>query len=178
MFKPYAALGRAFAENAIVCSAASKTFSLAGMHTAHIITPNPELRSQVDAGLQKAAMFGMNPFGAAAVQAAYDEGEEWLQQVLAYIQGNMDFVAGFLAENLPQIRMIKPEATYLAWLDCRALGLDKARLEDLMLNQAGLYLDEGYIFGEEGAGFERINVACPRAILEDAMHRLANAVAH
>ncbi len=178
VFTPYAALGRAFAENAIVCSAASKTFSLAGMHTAHIITPNPELRSQVDAGLQKAAMFGMNPFGAAAVPAAYEEGEEWLQQVLAYIQGNMDFVAGFLAKNLPQIRMIKPEATYLAWLDCRALGLDKARLEDLMLNKAGLYLDEGYIFGEEGAGFERINVACPRAILEDAMQRLADAVAH
>ena len=92
----------------------------------------------------------------------------------------MDFMAAFLAEKLPQIRMIKPEATYLAWLDCRAVcrerGLDKAQLEDLMLNKAGLYLDEGYIFGEEGAGFERINVACPRAILADAMHRLADAV--
>ncbi len=177
VFTPYAALGRAFADNAIVCSAASKTFSLAGMHTAHIITPSPALREQVAAGLQKAAMFGMNPFGAAAVQAAYDEGEEWLEQVLAYIQGNMDFMAGFLAEKLPQIRMIKPEATYLAWLDCRALGLDKAQLEELMLHKAGLYLDEGYIFGEEGAGFERINVACPRYILEDALQRLADAAA-
>ncbi|MDA1100808.1 MAG: pyridoxal phosphate-dependent aminotransferase [Proteobacteria bacterium] len=176
VFKPYAALGGAFADNAIVCSAASKTFSLAGMHTAHIITPQPALRAQVGAGLRKAAMFGMNPFGAAAVQAAYDEGEDWLEQALAYIQGNMDFMAGFLARNLPRIRMIKPDATYLAWLDCRALGLDKAQLEDLMLNKAGLYLDEGYIFGEAGAGFERINVACPRSVLEDAMGRLANAV--
>ena len=176
VFKPYAALGEAFADNAIVCSAPSKTFSLAGLHTSHIITPNPALRARVIAGLLKATMFGMNPFSAAAVQAAYNEGEGWLDQVLAYVQSNMDFMAEFLEKNLPQIRMIKPEATYLAWLDCRALGLDKAQLEDLMLNKAGLYLDEGYIFGEEGAGFERINVACPRAILADAMHRLANAV--
>lgn len=180
VFRPYAALGGAFADNAIVCSAAYKSFSLAGMHTAHIITHNADLRAQVGAGLQKAAMFGMNPFGATAVQAAYNEGEDWLDQVLAYIQDNMDFMAAFFAEKLPQIRMIKPEATYLAWLDCRAVcrerGLDKAQLEDLMLNKAGLYLDEGYIFGEEGAGFERINVACPRAILADAMHRLADAV--
>ncbi|MDP6564212.1 MAG: MalY/PatB family protein [Alphaproteobacteria bacterium] len=176
VFQPYAALGQAFADNTVVCSAASKTFSLAGMHTANIITPNPALREQVAAGLRKAAMFGSNPFGAAAVQAAYDEGEDWLEQALAYIQGNVDFMAEFLAEHLPQIRLIKPQATYLVWLDCRALGLDQAQLEDLTLNKAGLYLDEGYIFGEEGAGFERINVACPRAILADAMHRLANAV--
>ena len=142
----------------------------------HIITSNADLREQVAGGLQKAKMFGLNPFSAAAVQAAYTDGEDWLEQALAYIQGNMDYLAEFLGENLPQIPLIKPDATYLAWLDCRALSLNQDQLEDLMLNKAGLFLDEGYIFGEEGAGFERINVACPRYILEDALHRLVEAI--
>jgi len=176
VFQPYAALGGAFADNAIVCTAASKSFSLAGLHMSHIITSNAALREQVAGGLQKAKMFGLNPFSAAAVQAAYTDGEDWLEQALAYIQGNMDYLAEFLGENLPQIPLIKPDATYLAWLDCRALSLNQDQLEDLMLNKAGLFLDEGYIFGEEGAGFERINVACPRSILEDALHRLVEAV--
>jgi cystathionine beta-lyase len=176
VFQPYAALGGAFADNAIVCTAASKSFSLAGLHMSHIITSNADLREQVAGGLQKAKMFGLNPFSAAAVQAAYTDGEDWLEQALAYIQGNMDYLAEFLGENLPQIPLIKPDATYLAWLDCRALSLNQDQLEDLMLNQAGLFLDEGYIFGEEGAGFERINVACPRYILEDALHRLVEAI--
>ena len=176
VFQPYAALGGAFADNAIVCTAASKSFSLAGLHMSHIITSNADLREQVAGGLQKAKMFGLNPFSAAAVQAAYTDGEDWLEQALAYIQGNMDYLAEFLGENLPQIPLIKPDATYLAWLDCRALSLNQDQLEDLMLNQAGLFLDEGYIFGEEGAGFERINVACPRYILEDAWHRLVEAI--
>lgn len=176
VFQPYAALGGAFADNAIVCTAASKSFSLAGLHMSHIITSNADLREQVAGGLQKAKMFGLNPFSAAAVQAAYTDGEDWLEQALAYIQGNMDYLAEFLGENLPQIPLIKPDATYLAWLDCRALSLNQDQLEDLMLNKAGLFLDEGYIFGEEGAGFERINVACPRSILEDALHRLMEAI--
>ena len=176
VFQPYAALGGAFADNAIVCTAASKSFSLAGLHMSHIITSNADLREQVAGGLQKAKMFGLNPFSAAAVQAAYTDGEDWLEQALAYIQGNMDYLAEFLGENLPQIPLIKPDATYLAWLDCRALSLNQDQLEDLMLNKAGLFLDEGYIFGEEGAGFERINVACPRYILEDALHRLVEAI--
>lgn len=176
VFQPYAALGGAFADNAIVCTAASKSFSLAGLHMSHIITSNADLREQVAGGLQKAKMFGLNPFSAAAVQAAYTDGEDWLEQALAYIQGNMDYLAEFLGENLPQIPLIKPDATYLAWLDCRALSLNQNQLEDLMLNKAGLFLDEGYIFGEEGAGFERINVACPRYILEDALHRLVEAI--
>jgi cystathionine beta-lyase len=176
VFQPYAALGGAFADNAIVCTAASKSFSLAGLHISHIITSNADLREQVAGGLQKAKMFGLNPFSAAAVQAAYTDGEDWLEQALAYIQGNMDYLAEFLGENLPQIPLIKPDATYLAWLDCRALSLNQDQLEDLMLNKAGLFLDEGYIFGEEGAGFERINVACPRYILEDALHRLVEAI--
>lgn len=176
VFQPYAALGGAFADNAIVCTAASKSFSLAGLHMSHIITSNADLREQVAGGLQKAKMFGLNPFSAAAVQAAYTDGEDWLEQALAYIQGNMDYLAEFLGENLPQIPLIKPDATYLAWLDCRALSLNQDQLEDLMLNKAGLFLDEGYIFGEEGAGFERINVACPRSILEDALHRLVEAI--
>ena len=176
VFQPYAALGGAFADNAIVCTAASKSFSLAGLHMSHIITSNADLREQVAGGLQKAKMFGLNPFSAAAVQAAYTDGEDWLEQALAYIQGNMDYLAEFLGENLPQIPLIKPDATYLAWLDCRALSLNQDQLEDLMLNKAGLFLDEGYVFGEEGAGFERINVACPRYILEDALHRLVEAI--
>ena len=99
-----------------------------------------------------------------------------LEQALAYMEGNLDFMQAYLAQHLPQVKMRKPEGTYLAWLDFRGLGLNKDELEHLMFDEARVYLDEGYIFGPEGEGFERINIACPRGILVETMERVRRVV--
>jgi cystathionine beta-lyase len=117
-----------------------------------------------------------NAFGIVAQKAAYGESEAWLEKVLVYIEENMNFIDVFVKEKLPEVVFVKPEGTYLAWLDFRKLGMDKLALEKLMQVEAKLALDEGYIFGEGGEGFERINVACPRAILEEALNRIEKAI--
>ena len=109
--------------------------------------------------------------------AAYNEGEEWLAQVLDYLSENANYLESFVAERIPEIKVVHPEGTYLVWLDCRGLGLDKLELEALMHEEAKVLFDEGYVFGTEGEGFERINIACPRSILTDALERIEAAVA-
>ena len=106
------------------------------------------------------------------MEAAYTRGEEWLQQVMEYIEENLDYLKDFVCRNLRGIEVVPPEGTYLVWLDCRGLGLDKWELKKLMLEKAGVYFDEGFIFGPEGEGFERINIACPRDILSEALERI------
>lgn len=175
-FTPFATLGDEFAENALICTAPSKTFNLAGLATSNIIIPNPELRLRFERTLNSNGLHGVNTFGMVALETAYREGEEWLAQVLDYVAGNFRFLRDYLAEHLPQIDVIEPEGTYLVWLDCRRLGLDKTALERLMLTEARVFLDEGYIFGAEGEGFERINIACPRSILAEALQRIKAAV--
>lgn len=175
-FTPYATLGEQFAANAVVCTAPSKTFNLAGLATSNIIIPNPELRVRFERTLNSNGLHGVNTFGMVALEAAYAHGEEWLTQVMDYIAGNLRYLQDYVAQHLPQIDVVHPEGTYLVWLDCRRLGLDKAALERLMLEEARVFLDEGYIFGSEGEGFERINIACPRAILAEALERITAAV--
>lgn len=114
--------------------------------------------------------------GLHACKAAYETGREWLEELKIYLKGNLDYVRTYLAKNLPQIKLIEPEGTYLIWLDCRALGLSEERLEHLIVHEAKLWLDAGAIFGEPGEGFERINIACPRAVLVEAMSRFDRAV--
>jgi cystathionine beta-lyase len=174
-FTPFATLGEALAQNAIVCTAPSKTFNLAGLATSNIIIPNRELRLRFERTLNNIGLHGVNTLGMVALEAAYTHGEEWLTQVMNYIAGNLRFLRDFVAEHLPQIQVIEPEGTYLVWLDCRGLGLDKAELERLMLGEARVFLNEGYIFGREGEGFERINIACPRSILAEALQRIKEA---
>lgn len=175
-FTPYATLDEQFAANAVVCTAPSKTFNLAGLATSNIIISNPELRVRFERTLNNNGLHGVNTFGMVAMEAAYAHGEEWLAQVMDYIGGNLRFLRDFMAQHLPQIHVVEPEGTYLVWLDCRRLGLDKAALERLMLDEARVFLDEGYIFGPEGEGFERINIACPRSILIEALQRIKAAV--
>lgn len=175
-FTPYATLGDDLAQRAVICTAPSKTFNLAGLATSNIIIPNAELRGRFQRTLTNIGLHGSNIFGISALTAAYTEGEPWLDALMAYIADNYRFLRAYLAEQLPQIKVIEPEGTYLVWLDCRGLGLDKAALEHLMLDEARVFLDEGYIFGEEGAGFERINIACPRSILAEALARISAAV--
>jgi cystathionine beta-lyase len=176
-FTPMAALGREMAEKTIVCTAPSKTFNLAGLHTANIIVPDTKARRRFMATLARCGMSKWaNPFGLVACETAYREGTSWLTQVLAYVEGNLDFLTMYIHKNIPAIKVIRPEGTYLVWLDCRGLGMDQWQLRDLMLNKARVFLDEGYIFGPEGVGFERINIACPRPILADALERIKTAV--
>lgn len=157
----------------ITCTAPSKTFNLAGMHTSNIIIRNDELKSKWTA---EAGHIGLSPLSIVAVIAAYQESEDWLEQVKEYIDKNLDFIGEFMKEQLPEGKYVKPEGTYLVWIDLRAYEPDYRVLSDLMVEEAGVLLDDGHIFGDEGDGYERINAACPRAILEDCMKRIAKAV--
>ncbi len=176
VFTPFAKISRDFAQHSIICTAPSKTFNMAGLQTSCIIIPNDDLRAQFIKTLQSNGLFGVASFGMVALQAAYDHGEEWLKQMLEYLQGNLDYMQSYIAEHIPQISVVQPQGTYLVWLDCRRLGLTKSELKRLMMEGARVYLDEGYIFGAEGEGFERINIACPRSILAEALKRIAQAV--
>ena len=175
-FTPFAMLGEPFSQSSITCSAPSKTFNLAGLHTSTLIIPNQALHARYVETLRKHGLSGLSSFGIVALQAAYEHGEPWLEQVMGYIEANYRYLEAYVLEALPQIKVIKPEGTYLVWLDCRALGLDAKQLRQLMLEQARVYFDEGYIFGPEGEGFERINIACPRTLLIEALNRIKSAV--
>jgi cystathionine beta-lyase len=175
-FAPFATLGDDFLQKSITCTAPSKTFNLAGLHTSNLIIPDKKLRLRLMKKLRNNGMTGMGTFGMVALEAAYNHGEAWLADIMRYVEGNFQYLESFCSEHLPQIRVIKPEGTYLVWLDCRELGLTPEELEQVMLERAGLYLDEGYIFGDEGAGFERLNIACPRSLLKEALERIRNAM--
>jgi cystathionine beta-lyase len=176
-FTPFATISPEFSRRSIVCTAPSKTFNLAGLQTSCIVIPDETLRTRFQKTLQSNGLFGVGPFGLVALQAAYDHGEPWLEQVLDYLAGNLDYLEAYIAENIPQIDLVRPEGTYLVWLDCRRLGLNKAELQRLMLEQARVYLEDGDIFGPESEGFQRMNIACPCPILAEALDRIKNAIA-
>ena len=142
----------------------------------NILIPDDGLRERFLKEIEAAGYSQVNALGLVGCQAAYETGEEWLTQLKEYLAGNRDFVRNFLKEQLPQIRMIEPEGTYLLWLDFRALGLPEAELEKLIIEKAGLWLDSGAIFGVDGEGFERFNIACQRSTLEKAFGKLKKAV--
>lgn len=159
----------------ILCTAPSKTFNLAGMNLSNLIIWNPELREKMMKLFWRDGMPSQNPFGFIACQAAYDKGEAWLEALLTYLNGNRSFVQEYITANIPKLYAVPLEGTYLQWIDCTKLGLSKEALENLMLDY-DLFMDEGYLFGEGGIGFERLNLACPRKVLEAAMERLKAAV--
>ncbi len=172
-FQPYAQLGEQFANHSIVCTAPSKTFNLAGMHLSNLVIANGDLKNAFDTYLFETGIAGgLNPLALVATETAYREGEDWLAQLLDYIHGNYRAVETFFADNLPQLRLTDLQGTYLAWIDFRALGLDQPSLEKMTQLDAKVLFDEGHIFGPEGFGFERINLACPRPLLDLALHRL------
>ena len=174
---PFAAISPEFANNSITCVAPSKTFNLAGLQTSSLIIPNKAVRDVYSKFLDNIGIMRPNAFGIVATQAAFNHGEEWLEQLIDYLQGNLDFLKDYLVQNIPMIKVIEPEATYLLWLDCRLLGLEPVKLHEFILKDAKVFLDEGYIFGEEGNGFERINIACPRATLAEGLNRIRDAIA-
>ena len=164
------------AEYSVICTAPSKTFNLAGLQTSNLIVENDQLREMLKDEISKTGYGSCNQLGMIACRAAYEEGQEWLDEVRAYIKGNYDYVKHFVAEKLPMVRIIEAEGTYLVWMDFRGLRLTSEQLNQLVIGKARLWLDDGAMFGPEGAGFERWNLACPRAILVEAMERLEEAI--
>lgn len=173
---PFASISPAFAHNSITCTAPSKTFNLAGLQTSSIIIPNKKYYKIYKNILDSLALDENNVFGLVALEAAYRYGEEWLEQLLSYLNENLKFLMKYFKESIPKIKVIKPEGTYLVWLDCRQLGLSAKGLNNLMIKKAGVALDDGYWFGAEGKGFMRINIACPRSFLEEGLGRIEKAV--
>ena len=173
---PFATLGEEYQQNCIVCTAPSKTFNLAGLQVSNIFIPNQKVRRAFRKQIDAAGYSQLNTLGLVACQAAYAYGEEWLTQVKAYIRSNITFVDDYLKQNLPQIKMLPIEGTYLVWLDCSALGMTADEREQWLWHEAKLWLDGGGIFGKEGEAFERINVACPRATLLQGLEQLKAAV--
>jgi len=162
----------------ITCTSPSKTFNIAGMKLANIIINDPGLRERWREEIERFSIGHPNPLSITATIAAYNEGEDWLEQVKAYIDENFTFMKQYVDSHLPRAYFSIPEGTYLAWIDFSGYVPDKIELENLLQIKAGLALDEGYIFGEEGACFERINVACPRSILKDCLNRIRAALEH
>ena len=172
----FASLDERYAGISLICTSPSKTFNTAGLQVSNIWIPNPALREAFERAVRQTGYSQLNVMGLAACRAAYEEGEEWYLQLKDYLKGNLDFTRKFLERELPEVHLIEPEGTYLLWLDFRDLQMTEEEREDLILNRAGLWLDSGAIFGEDGEGFERINIACPRKVLEEALVRLRDAL--
>lgn len=164
------------AEDTILCTAPSKSFNLAGLQVSNIFIPGAALRARFKQELDRISYSEPNCLGMVACKAAYQGAEEWLEECKAYMRGNLDYVRSFLAENLPQIKLVEPEGTYFAWLDCSGLGLSKAELDELVVKKANLWLDSGAIFGACAEQFQRVVLACPRSTVEKAMTQLKAAV--
>lgn len=172
----FASVKSEFADFTIICTAPSKTFNLAGLQNSNIFIPNRQLRHAYKKELSACGCGGTNCMGMAACQAAYEAGADWLEQLKQYLAGNLAYIRQFLREKLPDIALIEPEGTYLVWLDLRKLGLTEQQQRQLIVQDAKLWLDTGTLFGQGGEGFERINIACPRTTIEQAMQRLEHAV--
>lgn len=163
------------AYNMIMCHAPSKTFNIAGLEASAVIVPDAKLRDRMQAALDGAHINVPNIFAMPAYLAAYTECDDYLEQELRYLWENILTVERALQRDLPRIRMTRPEGTYLLWLDGRGLGLDDTGVTDFFVNDCGIAINPGSLFGEEGAGFVRLNIACPRATLERALEQMRQA---
>lgn len=171
----FASLSEAARERCVIFTAPSKTFNLAGLQVSNVFIPNEELRRAFTEERRRTGYEEMNIFAPAACQAAYTYGEDWLEELKAYLNENKNFVRQYLEENIPEIRLVEPEGTYLLWLDCSGLGMSDEELENGMVQDAKLWLDRGSMFHALSGQFERVNIACPRAILQQAMEQLGAA---
>jgi len=172
----FANLKESFQNISITCTSPAKTFNLAGLQVSNIFIPDSRLRGKFKLEIAAAGYSQLNTLGLTACEAAYRDGTEWYQELMIYLNDNISFLRSYLKSELPQIKMIEPEGTYLIWLDFRGLGLSETELETLVVKNANLWLDSGAIFGKTGEGFERINIACPREVLKTALEQLKNAV--
>lgn len=163
-------------ERCIIATAPTKTFNLAGLQISNIIIPGEEIRRKFIKDVDAVGYSQANTIGIVACEAAYRYGQEWYEELKKYLKGNLDFVRDYLKTELPKIKLIEPEGTYLIWLDFRGLSLCERELEELIVKKAGLWLDSGAIFGRTGAGFQRINIATNRSVLKEALDRIKAAI--
>lgn len=173
---PFASLSERFAANSITCAAPSKTFNLAGLNTAYVVAPNAAIQARYAAMSAKASMAELNVFGSEAMIAAYNEGEAWLDALLLYLKENFNYLQSFIETEIPAVKVFPLEGTYLAWLDFRGLELGVQELDHLLVHEARVGLNEGHLFGREGEGFQRMNIACPRSLLAEGLTRLRDAI--
>ncbi len=171
-----ASVSQELEQDMIVCNAPSKTFNIAGIPASNVIIANEKLRSAYRQVLRSSGLALPNVFAVTAVEAAYTYGEAWLNELLLYLEENYRLASSFIAEHIPEIKVIEPEGTYLLWLDCRGLGLNDKELDSFIKEKAKLLLEPGTIFGTGGSGFQRMNIACPRSRLLEALQRLETAV--
>lgn len=172
---PYASLGERYAKSAVVCTAPSKTFNLAGLQLSNIFIPNPDLRAAFRRTLDRTGYDEPSVFGVVATQACYERGGEWVDELKGVLDENYAVLEAAVS-RMPGVELVPLESTYLPWLDCRGLGLNDDELKRLVEHDAKLWLDMGTMFGPEGAGFVRVNLASPKAMIEDACGRLERAV--
>nr|WP_317408509.1 PatB family C-S lyase [Fournierella massiliensis] len=173
---PTASLSEQVAGEVISCISGTKTFNLAGLQASTTVFPNMRMKELYDKAWMNMDIHRNNAFSLTAMEAAFNEGEEWLDQLLEYIDGNFNFIRDYCAAHIPQIKPNLPDATYLVWLDCRELGMSNEELRRFMIEKAGLGLNEGWSFGRSLNGFMRLNAACSRKVLEQAMKQLEEAV--
>ena len=171
---PLAGISEEIAQNCVVCMAPSKTFNTAGLTTSFLVIPNKRHLVAYERVMRLPHLHMGNIFGTAALEAAYMHGDEWLAQLLKYLQENYAFLERFFNENLPEIKVMRPEATYLIWLDFSAFGLTDETINQKLID-AGVGLNRGVQFGKQGSGFMRINIGCPRSVLEEALFRIQKA---
>lgn len=172
---PLASLSPDIAAQTITCVAPSKTFNTAGLQASAIIFSNPKLHAPFEAAVQRLHIAKSNVLGITALQAAYRHGEPWLEELLPYLDANVELIIDTLAAKAPKIKLYRPEGTYLAWLDCRELGLSQPELRRFFAEEARVGLNDGATFGTQGVGFMRFNFGCPKATLQKGLERIAKA---
>jgi cysteine-S-conjugate beta-lyase len=173
---PIASISEEMSQNSITCISTTKTFNLAGLAESLVIIPNKTIQNTFQKTLNRTGADMINIFGMIAAEAAFKYGEEWLEDLIEYLQGNLNILTDYINKNISAIKVIKPEGTYLAWLDCKTLLKDERKLREFFVKQAGVGLNDGIIFGTDGSGFQRINFACPRTMLLDGLQRIEGAV--
>ena len=173
---PTATVTEEIGKHIISCISGTKTFNLAGLQASTTVFPNADIKKKFDTFWMNMDIHRNNAFSSVAMEIAFNQGEEWLEQLLEYLDGNFELIRSYCAENIPQIKPNIPDATYLVWLDCRDLGMDNETLRKFMIEKAGLGLNEGYTFGRSLSGYMRLNAACPRSVLEKALGQLKAAV--
>ena len=173
---PFASVSEEAKQNSVVFASPSKAFNMAGLATSYAVIANPTLRRRFESYVEGNELAAGNVFAFNTVVAAYNKGEEWLQQMLTYVQGNIDEVVSYIKENIPQLKVIIPQASYLVFIDFSALHLNQKDIVALCTNRAHLALNDGSIYGEEGNGYMRINLACPRSVVRQALAQLKDAI--
>ena len=172
----FATISKEFEQNSIVCTAPTKTFNLAGLHISNIYIPNDSIRRKYKLEMDRIGYSQSNIMGIIACQAAYENGDEWLKELKAYLKSNFVFLKEYINNNIPKLTVIEPEGTYLIWIDCRKLNLTDEKLKELINFKAKVWVDDGYVFGKGGSGYRRLNIACPKETLKRALDNIKDVI--